>query len=183
VSEHFPDCLCGGVSCDSRLDDGRLRWRGRRQSDARGRDGFDAGVEAEMMCQNVGFYTSGVINGPSILFKLPPGTEIVSPTNGSVLSVSSAPAPHEYTKSVAITGMPFIIYVYFIGDVKVAANAPLVRGDVIGVSTGTFPTDSPPDSKLNGASVLINLLGYDSRMIDASSSDVWAGGVPTCYAP
>jgi len=144
---------------------------------------YRAGVEAEMMCQNVGFYTSGVINGPSILFKLPPGTEIVSPTNGSVLSVSSAPAPHEYTKSVAITGMPFIIYVYFIGDVKVAANAPLVRGDVIGVSTGTFPTDSPPDSKLNGASVLINLLGYDSRMIDASSSDVWAGGVPTCYAP
>ena len=144
---------------------------------------YRAGVEAEMMCQNVGFYTSGVINDLSILYKLPPGTEIVSPMDGTVAEVRSAPAPHEYTKSVAITAMPFVINVYFIGDIKVAANAPLVRGDVIGVSTGTFPTDSPPDSKLNGASVLINLLGYDSKMVDASSSDAWLGGVPSCLAP
>lgn len=144
---------------------------------------YRAGVEAEMMCQNVGFYTSGVMNDASILYKLPAGTEIVSPINGTVVSVRSSPAPHEYTKSVAIGGMPFLIYVYFVGDIKVEAAASLTRGDVIGVSTGTFPTDSPPDSKLNGASVLINLLKYDSVMVNASDSELWVGGVPTCYAP
>jgi hypothetical protein len=144
---------------------------------------YRAGVEAEMMCQNVGFYTSGVINDNSILFKLPPGTEIVSPVDGTVVSTRSMPAPHEYTKSIAIGGMPFLIYVNFVGDIKVEANGLLTRGQVIGVSTGTFPTDSPPDSKLNGASVLINLLGYDSKMLDANSSDLWAGGVPSCCVP
>ena len=144
---------------------------------------FRAGVDAEMMCQNVGFYTSGAINDVSLLYKVPAGTEIVSPINGSVVSVRAMPAPHEYTKSIAIGGMPFLIYVYFVGDIKVEANAALTRGDVIGVSTGTFPTDSPPDSKLNGASVLINLLGYDSKMLDANSSGLWVGGVPSCYVP
>ena len=144
---------------------------------------FRAGVDAEMMCQNVGFYTSGAINDLSLLYKVPAGTEIVSPINGSVVSVRTMPAPHEYTKSIAIGGMPFLIYVYFVGDIKVEANAPLTRGQVVGVSTGTFPTDSPPDSKLNGASVLINFLGYDSKMLDASSSDLWVGGVPSCYVP
>jgi hypothetical protein len=144
---------------------------------------FRAGVDAEMMCQNVGFYTSGVTNDNSILFKLPPGTEIVSPVDGTVVSIKSMPAPHEDSKSISIGGMPFLIYVYFVGDIKVEANALLTRGDVVGVSTGTFPTDSPPDSKLNGASVLINLLGKDSKMLDASSSDLWVGGVPSCYVP
>jgi len=144
---------------------------------------YRAGVEVEMMCQNIGFYTSGVINDRSILYKLPPNTELVSPINGTVVSVRSAPAPHEYTKSVAITGLPFLTYVYFIGDIKVAADAPVVRGDVIGVSTGAFPTDTLPDSKLNGASVLINLLRSDSRMVDAADAEVWAGSVPSCFAP
>jgi hypothetical protein len=144
---------------------------------------FRAGVDAEMMCQNVGFYTSGVINDLSILFKLPPGAEIVSPVDGTVVSIRSMPAPHEYAKSISIGGMPFLIYVYFVGDIKVQPDAILTRGQVIGVSTGTFPTDSPPDSKLNGASVLINLLGYDSKMLDASSSELWVGGAPSCYVP
>jgi hypothetical protein len=144
---------------------------------------FPAGVDAEIMCQNVGFYTSGAINDLSLLYKVPAGTEIVSPINGSVVSVRTMPAPHEYTKSIAIGGMPFLIYFYFVGDIKVEANALLTRGQVVGVSTGTFPTDSPPDSKLNGASVLINLLGYDSKMLDASSSDLWVGGVLSCYVP
>jgi len=142
-----------------------------------------AGVEAEMMCQNVGFYTSGAINDNSLLYKVPAGTEIVSPINGTIVSVRSMPAPHDYTKSIAIGGMPFLIYVYFVGDPKVEANATVYRGDVIGVSTGTFPTDNPADSKLLGASLLVNLLGLDSRMLDASSADLWVGGVPTCYAP
>jgi hypothetical protein len=144
---------------------------------------FHAGVDAEMMCRNVGFYTSGVVNDLSILFKLPAGTEIVSPVNGTVVSVRSMPAPHEYTKSIAIGGMPFLIYVYFVGDAQVAENAILSRGDVIGVSAGAFPMDSPPDSNLLGASLLVNLLGYDSRMLDATSADIWVDGVPTCYAP
>ena len=144
---------------------------------------FRAGVDAEMMCQNVGFYTSGVVNDISILFRLPPGAEIVSPVDGTVVSIRSMPAPHDYAKSISIGGMPFLIYVYFVGDIKVQPDALLTRGQVIGVSTGTFPTDSPPDSKLNGASVLINLLGYDSNMLDANSSDLWVGGAPSCYAP
>jgi hypothetical protein len=144
---------------------------------------FRAGVDMEIVCQNVGFYTTGAENNISMLFKVPAGTEIVSPINGTIISVRSMPAPHEYTKSVAIGGMPFLIYLYFVGDIKVEANAMVGRGDVVGVSTGTFPTDSPPDSKLLGASVLVNLLGYNSRMLDATSTDLWVGGVPTCYAP
>jgi hypothetical protein len=31
--------------------------------------------------------------------------------------------------------------------------------------------------------VLVNLLRYDSRMVDATSADIWVDGVPTCYAP
>ena len=145
---------------------------------------FRAGVDAEMMCQNVGFYTSGVTNDNSILFKLPPGTEIVSPIDGTVLNIKPMPAPLDYAKSISIGGMPFLIYVYFVGDIKVQPDAVvLTRGQVIGVSTGTFSTDSPPDSKLNGASVLINLVGPDSKMLDASSSDLWVGGVPSCQVP
>jgi hypothetical protein len=144
---------------------------------------FRAGVDAEMMCQNVGFYTSGVINDNSILFKLPPGTEIVSPVSGTVVRLGSMPAPHEYVKSISIGGMPFLINVYFVGDIKVEPDALLTGGQVIGVSTGAFPTDSPPYSKLNGASVLINLVGADSKMLDASGSDLWVGGAPSCYAP
>jgi len=144
---------------------------------------YRAGVNAEMMCQNIGFYTSGVQNDVSILYKLPPGTEIVAPFDAPVISVRSSPAPHEYTKSIALGAKPFLIYLYFIGDPKVEANTSVARGDVLAVSTGTFPTDSPPDSKLLGASLLINLLGYDSIMLDASSSDLWIGGVASCYAP
>ena len=145
---------------------------------------FPAGVDAEMTCQNVGFYTSGVINDNSILFKLPPGTEIVAPVDGAVVRLGSMPAPYEYVKSISIGGMPtFQIVVYFVGDIKVQPDAQLTTGQVIGVSTGTFPTDSPPYSRLNGASVLVNLLGFDSKMLDASSPDLWEDGVPSCYVP
>lgn len=144
---------------------------------------YHEGVDAQMMCENIGFYTSGVINAPSILFKLPANTEIVSPINGVVESTRSAPAPHEYTKSLVITGMPFMIYVYFVGDFKVADNTQVKRGDVIAVSSGAFPTDNPTDLKMNGASVVMNLIGYDSRMVDATSQDVWAGLSPSCYTP
>ncbi len=144
---------------------------------------FRAGTDAEMICANVGFYTSGVINDNSILFKVPSGTELVAPVNGTIVSVRSMPAPHDYTKSVAISGMPFLIYVYFVGDIKVEADANVSRGDVIGVSTGNFPTDTQPDSKLMGASVLVNFLGFDSKMLDATSADLWVGNTPTCYSP
>ena len=78
---------------------------------------------------------------------------------------------------------PLWSYIYFVGEIKVAQDAVVARGDVLGVITGTFPTDSEPDSRLNGASMFINLLGYDSKMVDASSPTVWAEGVPSCHAP
>ena len=142
-----------------------------------------SGVNTEIVCKNIGFYTTGAINDRSILFKVPSGTEIVSPINGNIVSVRAMPAPHEYTKSIAIGGMPLLIYLYFVGDTKVEANATVSRGDVIGVTTGDFPTDNPTDSKMLGASILVNLLGLDSRMLDAASGDIWAGGAPSCYAP
>jgi hypothetical protein len=144
---------------------------------------YPAGAEAEVMCQNVEFYTSGVVNDVSMLYKLPPNTEIVAPVGGSVISVRSSPAPHDYVKSIAIGIDPFLIYIYFVGEPQVSENTTVARGDVLGVITGTFPTDSYPDSKLNGAAMVIHLLGYDSKMVDASSPAVWAEGVPSCYAP
>jgi len=144
---------------------------------------YAAGAEAEIMCKNVEFYTSGVVNDVSMLYRLPPNTEIVAPAGGPVISVRSSPAPHEYVKEIAIGIDPFLIYIYFVGEIKVAQDAVVARGDVIGVITGTFPTDSEPDSRLNGASMFINLLGYDSKMADASSPTVWAEGVPSCHAP
>jgi hypothetical protein len=144
---------------------------------------YPAGAEAEIMCQNVEFYTSGVVNDVSMLYRLPPNTEIVAPVDGQVISVRSSPAPHEYVKSIAIGIDPFLIYIYFVGEPKVSENATVARGDVLGVITGTFPTESEPDSKLNGAAMVVHLLGYDSKMVDASSADVWAGGAPSCYTP
>lgn len=144
---------------------------------------YPAGAEAEIMCQNVQFYTSGVVNNVSMLYRLPPNTEIVAPVDGQVTGVGSSPAPHEYTKSIALDAKQFVIQIYFVGEPKVSANATVARGDVLGVITGTFPTDRLPDSKLNGASMVINILGLDSRMIDASDPQLWAGEVPSCYAP
>jgi hypothetical protein len=144
---------------------------------------YPAGAEAEIMCQNVEFYTSGVLNDVSMLYRLPPNTEILAPVDGPVISVRSSPAPHDYVKSIALGIKPFLIYIYFVGEPKVSDNATVARGDVLGVITGTFPTDSEPDSKLNGAAMVMHLLGYDSKMVDASSPDVWAEGVPSCYAP
>jgi hypothetical protein len=144
---------------------------------------YPAGAEAEIMCQNVEFYTSGVVNNISMLYKLAPNTEIVAPVDGTVTGVRSSPAPHEYTKSIALDAKQFLIQIYFVGEPKVSANATVARGDVLGVITGTFPTDSLPDSNLNGASMVINILGLDSRMLDASDPDLWAGEVPSCYAP
>jgi hypothetical protein len=144
---------------------------------------YPAGAEAEVMCQNVQFYTSGVVNNVSMLYRLPPNTEIVAPVDGQVTGVGSSPAPHEYTKSIALDAKQFLIQIYFVGEPKVSANATGARGDVLGVITGTFPTDSLPDSKLYGASMVINIVGLDSRMLDASDPELWAGGVPSCYAP
>jgi len=144
---------------------------------------YPAGAEAEIMCQNVEFYTSGVINNVSMLYRLPPNTEIVAPIDGTVVSVQSSPAPHEYSKSIAVGIEPFLIYIHFVGEPRVSENATVARGDVLGVITGTFPTTSYPDSKLNGASMFIDLLGYDSAMEDASDPALWAGEVPSCYAP
>jgi len=145
---------------------------------------YPAGAgEAEIMCKNVEFYTSGVQNNISMLYKLAPNTEVVAPADGQVTGVRSSPAPHEYTKSITLDAKQFLIQIYFVGEPRVSANATVARGDVLGVITGTFPTDSLPDSKLNGASMVINILGLDSRMLDASDPELWAGGVPGCYAP
>lgn len=144
---------------------------------------YPAGAEAEIMCQNVEFYTSGVVNNVSMLYKLAPNTEVVAPADGQVTGVTSSPAPHEYTKSITLDARQFLIQIYFVGEPRVSANATVARGDVLGVITGTFPTDSLPDSKLNGASMVINIMGLDPRMIDARDPELWAGGVPSCYAP
>jgi len=170
-----------GFSCPT-------QWRKYACPSTSGRAGvltlpYPAGAEAEIMCQNVEFYTSGVVNNISMLYKLAPNTEIVAPVDGTVTGVRSSPAPHEYTKSIALDAKQFLIQIYFVGEPKVSANATVARGDVLGVITGTFPTDSLPDSNLNGASMVINILGLDSRMLDASDPDLWAGEVPSCYAP
>jgi hypothetical protein len=144
---------------------------------------YPAGAEAEIVCQNVEFYTSGVVNNVSMLYKLAPNTEVVALADGQVTGVRSSPAPHEYTKSITLDAKQFLIQIYFVGEPRVSANATVARGDVLGVITGTFPTDSLPDSKLNGASMIINIMGLDPRMLDASDPELWAGGVPSCYAP
>ena len=135
------------------------------------------------MCKDVAFYTSGIENNVSMLYRVAPNTEIVAPVDGQVTGVRSSAAPHEYAKSITLSTQPFLVQIYFVGDPKVSDNATVARGDVLGVITGTFPVTGVPDSRLNGASMVINLIGFDSRMVDASSADVWAGGAPSCYTP
>ena len=145
---------------------------------------YPAGAgEFQIMCKDVGFYASGIENNVSMLYRGSLNTEIVAPVDGQVAAVRSAAAPHEYAKSITLNTDPFLVQIYFVGEPKVSDNATVARGDVLGVITGAFPTTGVPDSRLNGASMVVNLIGYDSRMVDASSADVWAGGAPSCYTP